>query len=249
MVESEILKIPGIGKKAAKTLEDCGFNTIEKITKSNAEELSQLPGIGKVTAEKIIDGAKEIQKAAVPAKKAPAKKAPAKAPIKVTTKKPIPKPKILKPEVKDDSPLPSVKKTPVKTQVTIIKPEISPATKIAIQKTPHFPKIKKKRVTKKKKPAKKKTISKTYGVINNVVHDKIGKSKNRSAVMKLYDLEFPLEKYLGRKVTVTFPKSNKQIIGTITRIHGKRSSIDKTVIVRFKQGISPHILTAKGKIQ
>ncbi|GAH13261.1 unnamed protein product, partial [marine sediment metagenome] len=30
--------------KAAKTLEDCGYNTIEKIAKAKAEEMAQLPG-------------------------------------------------------------------------------------------------------------------------------------------------------------------------------------------------------------
>ena len=46
MAESELLKLTGVGPKAAKTLEDCGYNTIEKIAKATAEELSQLPGIG-----------------------------------------------------------------------------------------------------------------------------------------------------------------------------------------------------------
>ncbi|GAH13260.1 unnamed protein product, partial [marine sediment metagenome] len=44
MVESEISNIKGIGPKAAKTLEDCGYNTIEKIAKAKAEEMAQLPG-------------------------------------------------------------------------------------------------------------------------------------------------------------------------------------------------------------
>ena len=58
MAESELLNLTGVGPKAAKTLEDCGYNTIEKITKATADEISQLPGIGKATAEKIIESAK-----------------------------------------------------------------------------------------------------------------------------------------------------------------------------------------------
>jgi len=48
MAESEISNIKGIGPKAAKTLEDCGYNTIEKIANAKADEMAQLPGIDRV---------------------------------------------------------------------------------------------------------------------------------------------------------------------------------------------------------
>ncbi len=52
MSNDDIIKIEGIGPKAAETLSNNGFNTIEKIAQSTAEELSQLPGIGAATAKK-----------------------------------------------------------------------------------------------------------------------------------------------------------------------------------------------------
>ena len=291
MVDSEILKIEGIGPKVAKTLEDCGYNTIEKIVKVKADELSQLPGVGLATAEKIIAGAKEIQAATKkaapksvakkpatkkappkiaapkPIPKPPAKKAPPKpvekkptakrpAPKPVVTKpveKPIPKPKVVKPEAEVAGPRPSVKKTEVEVAtdipIDIVKPHRTAATQIAIEKAPHQITIKKKRVKSKKKPAKKVSLSKTYGVVNSIVHDRAGKTKNRSIIMKLYETEVPLERYIGRKVTIKFPGSDKQLRGTITKLHGKRSSVDKLVVVRFNQGVSPHILTARAQIQ
>ena len=282
MVDSEILKIHGIGPKAAKTLEDCGYNTIEKIAKAKADELSQLPGIGLATAEKIIAGAKDIQATAKKAAPKPTAKKPiakrptakrptttsaAKKPIpkppvkkatpepaeKKTTDKPIPKPKVVKPIPETEGPRPSVKKTEVaevtEAPIDIVQPHITIATQLAIDKAPHDVTIKKKRVKSKKKPAKKIKLSKTYGVVNSIVHDRTGKTKNRSIIMKLYETEVPLEKYLGRKVTINLPGSTKQLRGTITRLHGKRSSADKLVIVRFDQGVSPHILTARAQVQ
>ena len=291
MVDSEILKIQGIGPKVAKTLEDCGYNTIEKIVKAKADELSQLPGVGLATAEKIISGAKDIQAAEKkasakkpaakpaakkPAAKKPIPKPPAKKPVAKpaakkpvakpaakkpvakpaatkTTEKPIPKPKVVKTEVSDDGPRPSVKEpeevVAAEVSADIIKPKVTAATQIAIDKAPQQITIKKKRVKSKKKPGKKISLTKTYGVVNNIIHDRAGKTKNRSIVMKLYETEVPLEKYLGRKVTIRIPGSDKQLKGTITKLHGKRSSADKLVVVRFNHGVSPHILTARAQIQ
>ena len=299
MAKSELLKISGVGPKAAKTLEDCGYNTIEKLAKATSDELSQLPGIGKSIAEKIVASAKEFKPTAkvptakkpvtkVPTAKKPvtkvptAKKPTAKKPVtkvltakKPTAKKPvtkvltakkpaakkpiaeskdkvIPKPKIPKATpkvvVKKTDPRPSVRqpvaKAPVKKPV-VVKTTVSEATRKAIEQGPHTFTIKKKR-TKKSKPKRLAKISTTFGVVTRILHDGPGKSKNRSVIMKLFETEIPLAKYLGRRVKINFPNSDKHLIGTITRLHGKSSSLDKTVVVRFSRGVSPHMLNAKG---
>jgi len=263
MAESELLKLSGVGPKAAKTLEDCGYNTIEKLAKATTEELSQLPGIGKAIAEKIIESAKETKPVSkVPTAKKPVTKVPtAKKPVtKVpTAKKPIAESKdkiITKPKVpktapkavvKKAEPRPSVRpvtKAPAKKPVAV-KPKVSEATRKAIEQGTHTFTIKKKR-TKKSKPKRLAKISTTFGVVTRILHDGAGKSKNRTIIMKLYETEIPLEKYLGRKVKVHFPNSERHLIGTITRLHGKSSSLDKTVVVRFSRGVTPHIITARG---
>ena len=284
MAESELLKLSGVGPKAAKTLEDCGYNTIEKLAKATTEELSQLPGIGKAIAEKIIESAKEAKPVTkvptakkpvtkvptakkpvtkvptakkpvtkVPAAKKPVTKVPtAKKPITESKDKVIPKPKVSKTTpkavVKKTEPRPSVRqpvtKAPVKKPVAV-KPSVSEATRKAIEQGTHAFTIKKKR-TKKSKPKRLAKISTTFGVVTRILHDGAGKSKNRTVIMKLYETEIPLEKYLGRKVKVNFPNSERHLIGTISRLHGKSSSLDKTVVVRFSRGVSPHIITARG---
>ena len=274
MAESELLKLSGVGSKAAKTLEDCGYNTIEKLAKATTEELSQLPGIGKAIAKKIIASAKETKPATkgptakkptakkpatkVPTAKKPTAKKPAtkiptaKKPVAESKDKSIPKPKVPKTTpkavVKKTEPRPSVRqpvaKAPVKKSITV-KTTVSEATRKAIEQGTHIFTIKKKR-TKKSKPKRLAKISTTFGVVTRILHDGAGKSKNRTVTMKLYETEIPLEKYLGRKVKVNFPNSDKHLIGTITRLHGKSSSVDKSVVVRFSQGVSPHILTARG---
>ncbi len=279
MAESELLKLSGVGPKAAKTLEDCGYNTIEKLAKATSDELSQLPGIGKSIAEKIVASAKEFKPvtkvptakkptakkpvtkvltAKKPAAKKPvtkvltAKKPAAKKPIAESKDKVIPKPKIPKATpkvvVKKTDPRPSVRqpvaKAPVKKPV-VVKTTVSEATRKAIEQGTHTFTIKKKR-TKKSKPKRLAKISTTFGVVTRILHDGPGKSKNRSVIMKLFETEIPLAKYLGRRVKINFPNSDKHLIGTITRLHGKSSSLDKTVVVRFSRGVSPHILNAKG---
>jgi len=263
MAESELLKLSGVGPKAAKTLEDCGYNTIEKLAKATTEELSQLPGIGKAIAEKIIESAKETKPVSkVPTAKKPVSKVPtakkpvtkvptAKKPIAESKDKIIPKPKVPKTApkavVKKAEPRPSVRpvtKAPAKKPVAV-KPKVSEATRKAIEQGTHEFTIKKKR-TKKSKPKRLAKISTTFGVVTRILHDGAGKSKNRTIIMKLYETEIPLEKYLGRKVKVHFPNSERHLIGTITRLHGKSSSLDKTVVVRFSRGVTPHIITARG---
>ncbi len=251
MTESEVLNIKGIGPKAAKTLIDCGYNTIEKIATAKAEEMSQLPGIGETTAEKIIAGAKELLK--------PKPKPKPKPKVKVTPKKEISKDDIPKPPstkeplAKKPAAMPSARPSVKKPEPKVVKkptvkpskPGITISTQRAIEKAPAIPVIKKKKTAKKKTTKKKVTISKTYGVVQSVVHDRAGKSSNRSIILHLHELEMPIESYIGRKVRIQFPKSEKQITGKITRLHGKKSSKNNTVIVRFQQSVSPHIVTAK----
>jgi N utilization substance protein A len=50
--------LDGAGKKAVTTLLDAGFDTVEKLAAANVEDLVKLSGIGKKTAEKIINSAK-----------------------------------------------------------------------------------------------------------------------------------------------------------------------------------------------
>ena len=253
MTESEVLNIKGIGPKAAKTLIDCGYNTIEKIATAKVEEMSQLPGIGETTAEKIIASAKELLKLK------PEPKAKPKPKVKTTPEKEIPKddipkpPSTKKPLAKKPTTMPSARPSVKKAEPKIVKkpaikpskPGITIATQRAIEKAPAVPVIKKKKTAKKKSKKKKISISKTYGVVQSVVHDRAGKSSNRSIILHLHELEMPLESYVGKKVRIQFPKSEKQITGKITKLHGKKSSRNNTVIVRFQQSVSPHIVTAK----
>ncbi|MHA1199660.1 MAG: helix-hairpin-helix domain-containing protein [Candidatus Heimdallarchaeaceae archaeon] len=298
MAESELLKLAGVGPKAAKTLDDCGYNTIEKIAKATADEISKLPGIGLATAEKFVQSAKELESAATaPAKKAVAKAAatkPAVKPKAEVSKETIPKPKTVKsttkPATKTSEPMPSVKKPAVKAPVkkpavkapvkkpavkapvkkpvakpkpaakpkapakkpavkeeksVYVKTKVSATAQRAIDEAPKLGVIKKKRGSKKPKVVKREQISQTYGIVSSILHDRTGKSSNRSVVLKLHNTEIPLPKYLGRKVTVAFPNSTKRITGVVSKLHGKKLSKDKTVIVRFRQGVSPHILAAR----
>lgn len=55
-----ILKLEGVGKKVRDTLQENGFDTVEKIAGASLKELVKLKGIGKKGAEKIIASAKEL---------------------------------------------------------------------------------------------------------------------------------------------------------------------------------------------
>ncbi len=51
--------VKGIGKKID-SLKEAGIDSVEKLGKANVEELTELKGIGKATAQKMIDNAKEL---------------------------------------------------------------------------------------------------------------------------------------------------------------------------------------------
>ena len=55
-----ILELDGVGKKVRDVLLENDLDTVEKIAKTTAKELSKLKGIGKKGAEKIIASAKEL---------------------------------------------------------------------------------------------------------------------------------------------------------------------------------------------
>ncbi|MHA1551757.1 MAG: helix-hairpin-helix domain-containing protein [Candidatus Heimdallarchaeaceae archaeon] len=286
MSTNEIENIKGIGPKAAKTLLDCGFNTVEKLAIATADELSQLPGIGKSTAENMILNAKEVLASVKkPVAKVPTKKAEVKPKVKKVDKETIPKPPTLKKKADEVSVHPSVKtpksvaKPPAKKPAAK-KPAVKPETKKLITKKPEtkkleakpkatiavkkgvsaatikaikraraMPKIKSKTSKGKTKAKKKVTLSKTYGIVHSVLHDASGQSTNRSVILHLHDVELPISSYLGRKVNITYPRTNKQIIGTISRVHGKSKSRNKAVIVRFQRSVSPYIVTARATLK
>ena len=67
--EFDLSLIEGIGPKTAMILKEQGFDTVEKIAQATVEELSQTPGIGQATAEKVIKNAKDFLKSNVSSKK------------------------------------------------------------------------------------------------------------------------------------------------------------------------------------
>ncbi len=52
--------LKGIGEKLVDALKEAGFDSLEKISKTSAEDLTQIKGVGKVKAEKMINEAKKI---------------------------------------------------------------------------------------------------------------------------------------------------------------------------------------------
>ncbi|MCM8784279.1 MAG: transcription termination factor NusA [Candidatus Omnitrophica bacterium] len=54
--------IKGVGAKTEKLLEEAGFTELSQLANSTVEELTKIKGIGKTTAQKIIEGAKDLLK-------------------------------------------------------------------------------------------------------------------------------------------------------------------------------------------
>lgn len=57
--EPTIANLDGVGKKTSQALAEAGYDTIEKIANAKLEDLKKVPGVGKKTAEKIFNSAKE----------------------------------------------------------------------------------------------------------------------------------------------------------------------------------------------
>jgi len=55
----KLVKLKAVGRKAAETLVDAGFNDTKSLATADAKELSELKGIGKKKAESMIDEAKK----------------------------------------------------------------------------------------------------------------------------------------------------------------------------------------------
>jgi Holliday junction resolvasome RuvABC DNA-binding subunit len=58
--ESELIRVRGIGPTAAERLINAGVKTIEEVAKSKPEQLAWIKGIGMISAEKIIQNAKDL---------------------------------------------------------------------------------------------------------------------------------------------------------------------------------------------
>jgi excinuclease UvrABC nuclease subunit len=56
----KLTDIEGVGPKVQGALIAAGYDTLEKIKSLSAEDLTQIDGIGKKTAEKIVNSTKEI---------------------------------------------------------------------------------------------------------------------------------------------------------------------------------------------
>ncbi|GAG97263.1 unnamed protein product, partial [marine sediment metagenome] len=134
-----------------------------------------------------------------------------------------------------------------KPTVRPVKISATPATLKEIKKVRAIPKIKPKKKSTPKKAKKKVKISPTYGIVRNIVHDRTGRTKNRSVIINLDRTEAPLASYLGKRVRVQM-KSGKEIIGVISRIHGRRTSNENSVVVRFNKSVSPHIITSRVEV-
>lgn len=49
-----LLKLPGVGRKTARSLYDAGFRSVEQVQHSEPSELQKVPGIGPVLAKKLV---------------------------------------------------------------------------------------------------------------------------------------------------------------------------------------------------
>ena len=60
--EAQEFTLSGVGEKILLALQESGFDSLEKISKADIEELTQIKGIGKVKAEKVIKEAQKVLK-------------------------------------------------------------------------------------------------------------------------------------------------------------------------------------------
>ena len=52
--------IEGVGEKTAEGLREAGYDTVEKIAAMSDDEMMTIPGIGEVTAQKILQSARTL---------------------------------------------------------------------------------------------------------------------------------------------------------------------------------------------
>lgn len=55
-----LTELPGVGEKLVEALKQAGWDSLEKISQAKVEELTEIKGVGKIKAEKIIKEAKKI---------------------------------------------------------------------------------------------------------------------------------------------------------------------------------------------
>ena len=61
--EYEDVTVPdlkGVGPKLAGQLQEAGFDDLNKVAETTVKELTQIPGLGKIKAQKMIDEAKAL---------------------------------------------------------------------------------------------------------------------------------------------------------------------------------------------
>lgn len=61
-IQIEVVSLPGVGPKLARELEMAGFETVRDVARSATKELTAVPGIGKLRAQKLADVAKVMMK-------------------------------------------------------------------------------------------------------------------------------------------------------------------------------------------
>jgi N utilization substance protein A len=77
--EAGIEDLPGVGEKMAAQLKGAGFDTLEKIAEASVDELTQVKGLGKIKAKKMIEEAKGMFETAEEDEAQPSKDKPEEA--------------------------------------------------------------------------------------------------------------------------------------------------------------------------
>jgi len=58
--QDELAQLPGVGEKVTSGLRELGFDSLEKIAQAHPEALTEVKGLGKVKAKKLVEEAKKI---------------------------------------------------------------------------------------------------------------------------------------------------------------------------------------------
>jgi len=64
--QEDLVSVPGIGPVMARNLTEAGFETLDKLRTATVEQLCSVQGVGKKTAEKVVEAAKEFDAEDVP---------------------------------------------------------------------------------------------------------------------------------------------------------------------------------------